>query len=78
MRRRFVRSAVVLVTAPRGILAERIRARGRDVSVPNRLDRELEGWAQDDADLVIDNSGDIDRAAAALVLFVKRLLAAHA
>jgi ribose 1,5-bisphosphokinase len=78
MRRRFVKSAIVLVTAPREILAERIVARGRDVSVSNRLDRDLENWVHDDADHVIDNSGNPADAAAELLSYVRGLLPAGA
>jgi ribose 1,5-bisphosphokinase len=78
MRRRFVKSAIVLVTAPREILAERIVARGRDVSVSKRLERDLENWVHDDADHVIDNSGNPADAAAELVSYVRGLLPAGA
>lgn len=78
MRRRFVKSAIVLVTAPREILAERIVARGRDVSVSKRLERDLENWVLEDADHVIDNSGSPAVAAAELVSYVRGLLPAGA
>jgi ribose 1,5-bisphosphokinase len=78
MRRRFVKSAIVLITAPRQILAERLAARGRDVSISDRLGRDLENWAHDDADHVIDNSGNPADAAAELVSFVRGLLPAGA
>lgn len=77
MRRRFVNSAVVLINAPRDVLAERIKARGRDLSVSGRLDRDLESWTSDDADLVIENSGAPDDAASQLVRFIQGLLPAH-
>lgn len=73
MRRRFERCAVVLVTAPRDVLAERIRARGRDAAAASRLARAFDNWTDGDADLVIDNAGAPGPAAAALVDFVRRL-----
>lgn len=76
MRRRFVKSAIVLVNAPRDVLAARIQARGRDVSVAGRLDRDLESWSRDDADIVIENSGAPAEAAADLVRFIRSLLPA--
>ena len=78
MRRRFVQSAIVLITARREILAERIASRGRDDSIAARLDRDLANWAADDADHVIDNSGELAGAAAELVAYVKSLLPAGA
>jgi ribose 1,5-bisphosphokinase len=77
MRRRFVKSAIVLVNAPRDVLAARIQARGRDVNADSRLDRDLESWSRDDADIVIENTGEPADAAADLVRFIRSLLPAN-
>jgi ribose 1,5-bisphosphokinase len=66
--------AIVLVTAPRAVLAERLAARGRESAgtIAQRLDR---APGADDVvpDCVIDNSGDVEAAIDRLVAVLQNL-----
>jgi len=66
-RERYVQVAVVLVTAPAPVLAERLAARGRasDGAVQDRLQRSV--GAELAPDLVIENDGTIDAGARKLL-----------
>jgi ribose 1,5-bisphosphokinase len=60
---------VVTVTADSAIIAERLKARGRedDASISKRLARSRQEWAIDCPHLTIDNSGALETAGAAFV-----------
>jgi ribose 1,5-bisphosphokinase len=65
-RERFSRVRVVFVSVPLAVSAERIRRRGRETGegeAESRLARAAENAHPDGVDLVIDNSGSLDRAA---------------
>lgn len=72
-RRRFGNVRVVLVTAPRAVLRERLLARGREegADLDRRLDREAE--ASVPADLVIANVGPVEAQAARFTRFLRDL-----
>ena len=63
-------SQIVLVTAPPEVLAARLRARGRESAIEDRLNRQVarESWQ---ADLVIDNSGPVAAGAQRLADFLR-------
>lgn len=65
-RARWTNVRVLYVDAPPAALAERLRQRGRHDDVVSRLSRSTNFTAQH-ADVVIDNSGDLDGAAAAFL-----------
>ncbi len=73
----FTRIATVLVTAPAAILAERLRARGRETSadIEERLARNREFSKNLTADFVVDNSGDMAVAATQLATILQNLAA---
>jgi ribose 1,5-bisphosphokinase len=73
-RARLGRVAVVLVTAPRDVLAERLAARGRESAsdIAARLDRDP-GGADLAADHAIDNVGPVETHVAALAAFLEGL-----
>jgi ribose 1,5-bisphosphokinase len=75
----FPRVATVLVTAPADILAERLRARGRESSagIDERLTRNREFSENLAVDFVVDNSGDATTAAAQLAGILQKLAAAQ-
>ncbi|MFO1150659.1 MAG: phosphonate metabolism protein/1,5-bisphosphokinase (PRPP-forming) PhnN [Alsobacter sp.] len=66
-RRRFPRVCVVYVTAPPDVLASRVAGRGRDADVSGRVSRVAPVEADLAPDLVIDNSGRAEEAAARLI-----------
>ena len=73
-RRTWPHTQIVLVTAPQPILAARLKARGRELAIEDRLNRHVAGedWQ---ADLVIDNSGPLAQGAAKLAAFLRANLA---
>lgn len=76
-RRRYPDCLVVLVTAPREVRAARLAARGREsaAEVAARLSREGAELAHDVDPLIIDNSGDLERAVDSFIVVLKRLAA---
>jgi ribose 1,5-bisphosphokinase len=72
MRRAYANVVVVSITAPPGVLAERLaaRARGSDGQVSNRLKRVVDGVAAV-PDVTITNIGAADRHALELVRIIK-------
>src|SRR5205823_6582696 len=68
-RARYARAIVVLVTAPQEILAARLQARGRgsDGSVVARIQRSVSTNSELKADVVIENIGGVETAAATLL-----------
>ncbi len=75
-RERFGNVSVVLVTAPDGVLAQRIATRGRDVTVESRGRRDLNHLVHDHADLTISNTGTPRQGAQLLIDHVRQRLAA--
>ena len=75
-RKRFGRVAVVLVTAPKTVIAERLAARARETSeaISARLSREAEFALPIEADLRIVNVGPVARCAGELVAHIEALL----
>lgn len=67
---------VVVVTAPKPVLAARLAARGRETaeSILQRLDRSVEADDQTVADLVIVNDGALDDAGDLFVAYLTRQL----
>jgi ribose 1,5-bisphosphokinase len=74
-RRRFARSAAVLVDVPLAVRAARLAARNREgpEEVLARLGRVVTAFSAEDADLVIDNSGLLRDAAVELVQWLRAL-----
>jgi ribose 1,5-bisphosphokinase len=72
-RKRYTRVTVVQVTAPQKILAARLGARGRgsDGSVMDRVRRSVPANSELNADVVIENIGAVETAAATLLRVVK-------
>jgi len=76
-RERFPRTLPIAITAPRAIVEQRLRSRGRedDASIALRLAR-LDAWQAEENDLVkIDNSGSLEMAGMALVTTLRGLAA---
>jgi ribose 1,5-bisphosphokinase len=73
-RRKYRNAAVVLITAPADVLAERLAARGRDSDgdLGGRLKRASLG-TDGEVELTISNVGAIEDAANTLAAFLKRL-----
>jgi ribose 1,5-bisphosphokinase len=71
-RARYARVTVALVTAPLDILAARLRGRGRDSdgSVMDRVQRSVTPDGELNADVVIENIGAVESAAATLLRVV--------
>jgi ribose 1,5-bisphosphokinase len=65
-RQRYTDVKVVYVDAPADVLAQRLRARGRETDVEHREQRQT-GFAAPEADVVIDNGGDIETAVTAFL-----------
>ena len=72
-RERYANVTVALVTAPLDILAARLHARGRgsDGSITDRVQRSVSPNNALNADVVIDNIGAVETAAATLLHVVK-------
>lgn len=72
-RKRYARVTVVQVTAPQEILAARLGARGRgsDGSIMDRVQRTVATNSEPNADVVIQNTGAVETAAATLLGVVK-------
>ena len=69
-------SRVVLITAPRQLLEQRLSARGREAALESRFERQdLDALVRETADLVIENTGTADQGAAQLRDFLSALLA---
>lgn len=68
-RERYENVSVLLVDAPREIRARRLMGRGRESEdeIARRLDRRADTFDPASADVVIDNSGELGRAAEQLV-----------
>lgn len=66
-RARFPAVCVVYVTAPPEVLAARVAGRGRDADVGARVSRSAPVESDLGPDLVIDNGGPAEKAAAKLV-----------
>jgi len=62
-RQRYAKVKVVYVDAPADVLAARLRSRGRESDVEHRQQRRSD-FAAPEADIVIDNGGDVATAAA--------------
>jgi ribose 1,5-bisphosphokinase len=79
MRERYSRGAVVLIDAPAALRRLRLFRRGREVAgaIDVRLAREVERFNSADADLVIENSGELEDAARDLASFVSELAVAR-
>jgi ribose 1,5-bisphosphokinase len=75
-RRTYQNAAVVLITAPAGVLAERLTARGRgsDGDLGGRLERASLA-TEGEVDLTISNVGAIEDGAKQLAEFIARLAA---
>jgi len=73
VRARYAHVTVALVTAPQEILAARLgaRARGSDGSVMDRVQRTVSTNSELNADVVIENTGAVETAAATLLRVVK-------
>ncbi len=73
------RDNLILVTAPADILAERLRARGRETlaGIGERLARNREFSENLTPDFVVDNSGDAAAAAAQLTAILQKLAIAR-
>jgi ribose 1,5-bisphosphokinase len=71
-RARYARVTVALVTAPQDVLAARLRERGRgsDGSVMDRIQRSVSTNSELNADVVIENIGAVESAAAMLLRVV--------
>jgi ribose 1,5-bisphosphokinase len=68
-------SRVVLITAPRHLLEQRLSARGREAALESRFERQdLDALVRETADLVIENTGKADEGAAQLRDFLSALL----
>jgi ribose 1,5-bisphosphokinase len=65
-RQRYAEVKVVYVDAPPDVLAARLRTRGRESDVEHRQQRRAD-FAAPEADVVIDNGGDVETAAAAFL-----------
>jgi ribose 1,5-bisphosphokinase len=66
---------VVLVTAPKEVLAARLRARGRDGDIEGRLARDVARLGAQDCELVIENVGDAAAGIGTLVSYLRALVA---
>jgi ribose 1,5-bisphosphokinase len=66
-RARFPHVCVVYVTAPPDVLASRVAGRGRDADVSGRVSRVAPVASELTPDLVIDNAGRAEEAAARLI-----------
>ena len=75
LRQRYARGVVVLIDAPVDLRRARLAQRGRedDLAVTARLKRAVGGFVPADADIVIDNSGPIERSAEALANYLASL-----
>lgn len=71
-RRRYGNVHVVLIDAPLAMRAERLAARGRETraEIEARLARAVAVFDPGDADVIIDNSGSLDDAAARLLAYL--------
>jgi ribose 1,5-bisphosphokinase len=71
--KRYARVTVVQVTAPQEVLAARLSARGRgsDGSIMDRVQRTVPANSETNADVVIENIGAVETAAATLLRIVK-------
>lgn len=76
LRRRYVRGRVVLIDAPRDLRRARLAHRGREEpsAVDKRLAREVNSFLPADADLVIENSGQLEDASRMLADYLAGLL----
>jgi ribose 1,5-bisphosphokinase len=72
-RKRYARVTIALVTAPQEMLAARLSARGRgsDGSIMDRVQRTVPANSDLNADVVIENTGAVETAAAMLLRVVK-------
>jgi ribose 1,5-bisphosphokinase len=72
-RARFPGTSIVYIAAPAETRARRIAARGRETTIPERIERELCDNVISTADLVIDNSRAAEASAAQLVTYLSGL-----
>jgi ribose 1,5-bisphosphokinase len=74
-RRRYARVCIILIECPPNIRAARLALRGREAeaSIETRLAREVAAFDPADADVRIDNSGDLALATRALIEALKSL-----
>ncbi len=79
VRRRYTQSAVVLIDAPAALRRLRLSGRGREASreIDDRISREVECFNSADADIVIENSGELEDAAGNLANVLSRLAPAR-
>ena len=73
-RSRYAHCAVILVDAPIAVRTQRLASRGRETETEllERLQRAVSQFSNADADLVVDNSGELDNAVAQLLGWLRQ------